>query len=186
MVSALDPDVVAEVNARIALRTAHHEAGHAVAAVVRGGTVLDVRMGQVDWSDHSGDSDRPGFVKHITRRDGHPFVTFSGVWAEARWELETDAESGLDMSDTLESAWFNNQDGDAEKYESFVDDLEEYAAAQGFTSIGLAWERDWGAELDALYPAIVAVAEELHVHGSVSHDFIAAAIAEHANADEKG
>ena len=44
--SGPDPELIAAVSARATARMAHHEAGHAVAAVARGGKLVAVRLGR--------------------------------------------------------------------------------------------------------------------------------------------
>ena len=57
-----DPALLAAVSARATARHAHHEAGHAVAVIVRGGTLLGVWLGSTD--DDS--ADIQGTTRHDT------------------------------------------------------------------------------------------------------------------------
>jgi hypothetical protein len=98
-----DPARVAAVEARARSRQAHHEAGHAVAAVARGGKLIAVWLGTVDWSKDSS-ADTPGGTRHRTPSAGQPFVTFAGPWAGAMWTVEHDDDVD-DFYEALESAW---------------------------------------------------------------------------------
>ena len=87
-----DAELVAAMSAYTTARSAHHEAGHAVAAVFRGGELRAVHLGHVDWSTFDNSADRPGETHHRTRPEFQPFVTFAGPWATARWTVEHDPE----------------------------------------------------------------------------------------------
>jgi len=78
LVTEPDAEPVAAMSAYTTARSAHHEAGHAVAAVFRGGELLAVHLGHVDWSTFDTSADRPGETHHRTRADVQPFVTFAG------------------------------------------------------------------------------------------------------------
>lgn len=149
------------------IRHAHHEAGHAVAAVHRGGYVQEVRL--------AGDGpDDIGFVKHWSSPANAPFVTFAGPWAEARWEVMTDPDT--DMENALDIAWDENSDGDTMKYTDIIAQLQESADALGLGPIGAAWENDWCDELEEdLWLWIRSVAADLLSGVTVDHERIVAA-----------
>ena len=89
---APNPARVAAVEAHAAARHAHHEAGHAVAAVARGGELVDVFLGTAYWSIVDSTADTPGGTVHRAAWAAQPFVTFAGPWAEARWTVENDPD----------------------------------------------------------------------------------------------
>jgi hypothetical protein len=166
---------LAEVAARATARIAHHEAGHTVAAVARGGTLRDVYLGSVaDWSNPDS-AETPGGTVHRTAWKDQPFVTFAGPWAEAMWMVENDPE--VEMYEALEYVWVENGDGDTAKYESRVDELNTAASEFGFgNNVGRCWEVDWSDELSELWPVIQQVAALLIDGQTVTHDTVQAAI----------
>lgn len=177
--TARDPQVVAVVAARANARHAHHEAGHAVAAVYRGSTLVRVFLGTADWSSLDMSTDTPGGTEHVSRRENQPFITFAGPWAEARWSVENDPDyaGDDDMDSALEDAWENNTDGDTVRYQDRVDELQSLAMQLGgFCSVGAVWEWHWSNELDELWPAICEVAALLIGGRTVTHDLVKAAI----------
>jgi hypothetical protein len=148
------PEIVAAVGEMTTARHAHHEAGHAVAAVAVGSELIEVFLGTVDWST----SDNPQIhgrllmtrqihrVARVHRTDFalQPFVPFAGPWAEARWVLHNDS-AVADMSEALGYAWDDNTDGDTEKYKKRAAALESAAAQLGFAPIGRALGNSSGA-----------------------------------------
>ncbi|MCZ0731865.1 hypothetical protein [Mycolicibacterium iranicum] len=170
-----DEATVAKVAAQATARHAHHEAGHAVAAVYRGSRLVRVFLGTADWSTFDMSGDTPGGTEHISRREQQPFITFAGPWAEAKWTTETDDDVD-DMDDALEFAWLDNADGDADKYAGRVQELDDAAAHLGFHFVGRSWEFDWSDELEELWPAICEVAALLIDGKTVTHDHVKAAV----------
>jgi hypothetical protein len=162
------PELVARVKAEAESRHAHHEAGHAVAAVVRGGYVVEIQLGRVDWLSHEETDDEIGFVRHRTALTNQPFVTFAGPYAEAKWMVESDPDVD-DLNDAIDYAWSNNSDGDSAKYDDFTAPLRELAAELGLSPVGPAWEMQWSDELDDLWPVIVEVAAMLLRGEDVTH-----------------
>ncbi len=59
-----DSDIAAAISARATSRNAHHEAGHAVAVVHKGGELCDVYLGTTDWSVLDDSADTPGATVH--------------------------------------------------------------------------------------------------------------------------
>ena len=173
-----EPELIATVSAQATSRLAHHEAGHAVAAVARGGFVDRVHLGHVDWSTNDASGDEPGETHHWTSPVNAPFVTFAGPWATAMWMVEHDPDVD-DVDEALEYAWNDSSDGDSEKYEARVDALVDAAAALGFPIGRLhhSWEYGWAEELEALWPAVCDVAALLIDGQAVTHADVAAAIA---------
>lgn len=56
--------------------TAHHEAGHAVAAVLRGGTLVSITVS---------DDGETGFTRHRSGVFDAGFIAYAGQWAEATY-----------------------------------------------------------------------------------------------------
>jgi hypothetical protein len=166
-----DPARLAAIDARATSRHAHHEAGHAVAAVAKGGTLLGVWLGTTDWSTPDGSADTPGGTLHETAWGEQPFATFAGPWAEARWSLQPDDIDYID--EALELAWLDNNEADYTKYESRVDEL---AARFVSNPIERAWEAEWIDELELLWPAVCEVAAILVDGQSVTHEDVLAAV----------
>lgn len=150
-----DPKLIASIAARADSRHAHHEGGHAVAAVVKGGRLIEIVLGIADWTT-SDDNDELGYVHHQTRWADKPFVTYAGIWAEAMWYTEHD---GDDLFDALEYVMLENSDGDTAKIdERFGDDR---------------WpEREWMADLEPLWPVVKQVAALLIDGVEVTHEIV--------------
>jgi hypothetical protein len=177
MTSVREPDAarLAAIDARASSRHAHHEAGHAVAAVMRGGTLLGVWLGTTDWSTPDGSADTPGGCLHETALPEQPFVTFAGPWAEAMWNLgHEDVIDDFDWA--FEIAWENNGGGDTDEYESRVEMLTEYAEELGLSPIRRAWESMWAEELELLWPAVCEVAVMLLGGQQVTHEQVKAVV----------
>jgi hypothetical protein len=96
--------------------TAHHEAGHAVAAMMRGGGEF-VSVTIEPTADHLG----------FTRYRGHAwdraFVIYAGPWAEARvqWpvsDINSEDDDGAIFDDYVIAALWRNADGDLRDYEA--------------------------------------------------------------------
>ncbi|OMC44100.1 hypothetical protein A5745_16830 [Mycobacterium sp. IS-2888] len=145
-------------------RHAHHEAGHAVAAVARGQKLLQVFLGDFD-------NDPSGATVHESDLLTQPFITFAGPWAEAMWMVENDDHVD-DISEALEYAWSENTEGDADKYHAIVNMLEIAAACFGLGRIGPTWEIDWHDELTELWPVIKDVAALLIKRAEVTHEIV--------------
>jgi hypothetical protein len=188
-----DPDIIRTVSARAEVRTAHHEAGHAVAAVARGGWLERVHLGHVNWTAVDFSGDEPAETHHLTRSEDMPFVTFAGPWAHAMWEVDHDdtgdpatltveypdrvADRWLtddDFSAALEYAWLD-ADTDSAKYEDRISTVDGIATQLGLGPVGRAWEICWHDELCELWPAICEVAALL-IDGHVTHDTVRAAV----------
>jgi hypothetical protein len=171
----------AEIIRRANERTAHHEAGHAVAAVARGGRLIEVSLGQFDWAASDLSNDQTAFVRHETTQRNQPFATFAGPWATALWMTENDPDVP-DLDEALDYAWGDSSDGDQAKYENIVGQLEGVAAMLGLVgsyggeAVGRAWENDWRDELEQLWPAVREIAAMLVDGTEVTHDLVVAAV----------
>jgi hypothetical protein len=169
---------IAEVARNSLVRHAHHEAGHAVAAVARGGELVSVWLGEVsDWSD-PGSNETTGGTRHQTDWLDQPFVTFAGVWAEATWNAANDPDlADTDFDEVLGFAWNDNSEGDAAKYDDRLAMLRAAAKSFGFGEfIGTIWEYGWADELTELWPAITEVAQCLINREPVKHESVADAV----------
>jgi Peptidase M50B-like len=146
------------------LLTAHHEAGHAVAALMRGGSQLRSitiepttnYLGHTGWRGKPCDS---------------AFVTYAGPWAEARaqWEppaLDDEDDDGYTFEDYVTAAFLRNAAGDGEDYRRAQ---EADAAMYGpeFAHLAYGREEHWSRELEQSWSAIRQLAAML-MDGPVS------------------
>jgi hypothetical protein len=153
--------------------TAHHEAGHAVAHVVRGGYVREI------WTTH--DLENPelrtlgGTWGEGTPDQHRAFTAFAGCWAETTWRKRKLNE---DFHLALTRTWHVQAGGaDVARYQEFRNYVDEpyrppelHECWPGHPCL---WEAEWGPELTRLWPAIDNVAEHLLNHQSVvTHDTI--------------
>jgi len=109
----------AVAEARSTLRRAHHEGGHSVAAVARGGELSNVHLGKADWTNPDDSGGEPGETCHESAQKDRPFVTFAGPWAEAKWTVEH-LEPDLDFDEAFDNAQAENHSETA-KYDSWVE-----------------------------------------------------------------
>lgn len=156
--------------------TAHHEAGHAVAALMRGGgELLSITIEPT--------AQYAGFTRTRHQIWDAAFVTFAGPWAEARatWgprALDDIDDDGCCFGDYVTEAWFNNLHGDGQTYQ---DNL------IGESAFGLARdpaEREdwWSTELDDRWPVIQAVALLLLDGERVDHATVDELLTRHSEA----
>ena len=154
---------------------AHHEAGHAVAAVSRGGS----RLTAVTL-----DPDRHG--EGLTRSRHKPvddaFITYAGPWAEARHAWHQDLQTGaadqdFDFGDYLFAVIIDQPDDAAvilaaereeEKFRALLhpEDRERVTPQRVV----------WGQELEQKWPVIQAVAARLLEGRTVTHDAVLALV----------
>jgi hypothetical protein len=133
--------------------TAHHEAGHAVATYVRGGTVDSITI--MPTATLLGET-----LTSPKSWTATAFAIHAGPWAEARvqWQLSTfdldDNYHSRLFEDKLHQAWMLNLDGDG--------DLMKMATAQeeleGLQIVHNYRTDQWNKELEAYSPAIQEVA----------------------------
>jgi hypothetical protein len=99
--------------------TAHHEAGHAVAVLMRG-------AGQLHYIDLNATDEYLGYTHYASKPCDSAFITYAGVWAEARaqWplaDLDAEDDDGCTFNDYVLGAFLANIDGDAEPYRTLMD-----------------------------------------------------------------
>lgn len=151
---------------------AHHEAGHAVAAVMRGGYFTQCTV------------DPP--ETHVLAWD-RPFCFFAGMWAQARYSWaqrdDDDDDPGDDESTSFEAyltaVYAGNLDGDVAELElcDAEDEwrAEEIAEAAGVTvdDVRDRRERAWVRDLERVWPAIQRVAGMLLAGQAVTPEVVA-------------
>jgi hypothetical protein len=133
---------------RIRFRTAHHEAGHAVAAVMRGGDVHHLKLGDpTDAGLLDVDRESIGVTRNTSDSWNVPFVAFAGPWAQWRHRKETGETEDWDLVwDWLDAGSDNGWDPLGDYTLMDYDNLTEAQIAL------------WIEELEPHWPAIVAVA----------------------------
>jgi hypothetical protein len=70
-----DPALVAAISARTTAEQAHHEAGHAVAAVARDGLLESITLGTADYSVFDESTATDGVTDHLTHPKNVPFCS---------------------------------------------------------------------------------------------------------------
>jgi hypothetical protein len=156
--------------------TAHHEAGHAVAAVLRGGVVEHIALGD-PTDDGLLDVDREmvGRTRHTSARDAWSFIAFAGPWAQWRIETERGDADDMDLWDWLDTDALNQGEQLDDPFGDYA--LMGYDDEYGLPDASLidAWTRD----IDPQWPAIVAVAAVALAGNPVNTEVIAAIIERH-------
>ncbi|MCV7176136.1 hypothetical protein [Mycolicibacterium sphagni] len=150
--------------------TAQHEAGHAVAALLRGGGDL-VSVTIEPTAKYAGHT---GFRSKVF---DSAFITYAGPWAEARcqWpdglDLESEDDDGLTFDDYVMGAWLRNPDDWADYEAACAADV----TAFGYPADLLHFrETAWCRELEGgPWPVIQQIAELL-MRGPVAADEIRA------------
>jgi hypothetical protein len=145
----LTGDELAAFLERIRFRTAHHEAGHAVAGVMRGGDVHHLKLGDpTDAGLLDVDRESIGVTRHTSDSWNVPFVAFAGPWAQWRHGKETGETEDWDL------VW-DWLDCDADNVGG--DPLGDYTLMD-YDNLTEAQIALWIEELEPHWPAIVAVA----------------------------
>ncbi|MGO9350786.1 MAG: hypothetical protein ACLP3C_08120 [Mycobacterium sp.] len=144
----LTGDELAAYLQRIRFRTAHHEAGHAVAAVMRGGVVHHLKLGDpTDAGLLDAERESIGVTRQTSDSWNVPFMAFAGPWAEWRLGTETGETKDWDLVwDWLDADSDNGRDALGDYTLMDYDNLTEAQIAI------------WTDELERHWPAIVAVA----------------------------
>ena len=151
--------------------TACHEAGHAVAAMLRGGaTFVSITLERTAaYGGHNDVRCRPFDAG---------FITYAGPWAQARaqWHgptLDDDDEDGCCFGDYVVGALIENAEDtaawrqwDAELLQAAQDDFTRRAQQEspellGGLDPGAAREQGWERELERCWPVIQQVAAML-------------------------
>ena len=174
--------------------TAHHEAGHAVATLMRGrGELVSVTIDPTD--DYLGRTSHRG----NPWGDDALFVTFAGPWAEAyaEWPLHSldgEDDDGRAFSDYLADAWLAAEDGDQDIYDELrgewskpyldeigtryegifehdIDHIIQFAASHGIVLPGELSDRQehgWARQLESAWGVIQHVAKLLLAGATVT------------------
>jgi hypothetical protein len=138
--------------------TACHEAGHAVAALMRGeGDVVSITIEPTP--------DYLGYTHYRAKPCDWGFITYAGPWAEARahWlmpDLDGEDDEGCIFADYLVGAWMYNNDGDGAAYRAAEDAEIAMLGEFGdqFAQLEGAREQVWWRELEDRWPVIQQVA----------------------------
>lgn len=131
------------------IATAHHEAGHAVAAVLRGGDVHHLKLGDpTDAGLLDADRELVGAARVTLDPGDVPFMAFAGPWAE--WRLGTETGETADWD--LVWDWL-----DCDSAGMMCDPLSDYSLMD-YDNLTEAQIALWVKELGPQWPAIVAVA----------------------------
>ena len=136
---------------------AHHEAGHAVAATMRGGSTLT----SVSLSPEHG----TGITSFHAKPFDGPFITYAGLWAEARYLWGDRPLDGVDdgegeFQDFVAGA-FLGQPEDAAALLAWRSTAEMGEMEGALPGAHLRTEECWQRELEQVWPAVVQVARLL-------------------------
>ena len=159
---------------------AHHEAGHAVAVVLRRGRLLGIH-----FADSHLAADPTvignGATYHKTLGDeNQAFVSFAGPFAQALWKLDNGPREYSDLDDALNEAWeWESIDidpgSDAAQYRDQITRL-----GRSLVPLPRQWEKPWRGLILSNYPAIQEVAA-LTIANSlmVSHKMVSEVLERH-------
>ncbi|MDT5410935.1 MAG: hypothetical protein QOG14_3155 [Mycobacterium sp.] len=139
--------------------TAYHEAGHAVAVLMRGG-------GQLHSIDIGETADYRGYTHFSAKVFDTAFITFAGPFAEARalWpldDLDGEDENGKTFDDYVRDAFNANAVGDFEAYPAALN-----ADPTTLASFQSRREETWKQELKREWHVIEVVARRLLTIGA--------------------
>ncbi|WP_162128815.1 hypothetical protein [Gordonia desulfuricans] len=101
-------------------------------------------------------------VTHASDPLDQSFITYAGLWATARWMVEREADVD-DMRDAMDCAMADHSAGAASDVAKLL------TAGVDATAPPAGWD----AELERLWPRIVAVADHFFTHGQLDHAGIA-------------
>jgi hypothetical protein len=147
--------------------TAFHEAGHAVAVVLRNGTVVAIAIEPEPGETHYGATDHHGPTW------ANPFIAYAGPWAEARvqWpdiEISSTDDHGRSFGDYVRAAFENS--ADAATYAEYLPHEESWS--QDAPPTFAAKTSMWNAELEDHWLAVRAVALRLFSGEVLRHDVV--------------
>ncbi len=165
--------------------TAFHEAGHAVAALMRGGSsLLSVNLSDTSHGE--------GITWHRSPVWDQPFIAYAGPWAEVRhaWgDLPADAldDEGYTFDDLLSACLLFGGGADDADHVVPTLSIDGMAENLGMTvgsdedeeqlsQLVAATESIWRRELEQAWPVITTVAARLLAGESVTGDQITAAL----------
>jgi hypothetical protein len=164
--------------------TAHHEAGHTVAAMLRGGgEVVSITI-DADTATRCAGSAAIGHIHFRVKACDEEFVTYAGPWAKARaqWHeptLDAEDDDGYVFADYVSGAFLYNSDGDLADLTRLRADLRRlWADPSQFATAVKAAEAVWSHELERRWPVIEAVAAMLGAGATVTPDAVADLIEE--------
>jgi hypothetical protein len=162
-----DTDMVVVVDADEVDITAHHEAGHAVAAVMRGGGVL-VSI-TIDPTE-----DYLGHTQFRVKRWDAAFATFAGPWAEARsrWPGGEVDDDGCVLDDYVTAAFMANPNDLSDYGDHLERERNQYGGHWPEVIHPGKREAWWSTELEGCWPVIQAVARLLLNGETVGHDTV--------------
>lgn len=135
--------------------TAHHEAGHAVASVMRGGSSFR----SVDLSNAD---DGHGLTLHRCKPTDGPFIAYAGPWAEARYlwpadvPLDGEDEEGTTFDEHVTGVLLGQPDDAA----ALAADDERVQQLRAF-GVEVDPYAVWHMELERVWPAVQSVAAQL-------------------------
>lgn len=153
---------------------AYHEAGHAVAVLMRGGSTLEhVRL--VVGQHGAG-------TRASMKEWDWAFYTWAGAWAEARFTWGDRAMhedyDGVTFQDHLTEV-LRHQPADRNAYRRAAAEHDAMLQSAGFNAQQLrqSTERTWCQELSDVWPAVEYVAEKLLEGSVLGHKEVEAAVA---------
>lgn len=135
--------------------TAHHEAGHAAASVMRGGSTFR----SVDLTNADGGH---GLTLFRAKATDHPFIAYAGPWAEARLQwpagvaLDGEDDDGMTFDDYVDGALLTQPD-DRQELQPHDDHVAQLRAL----GVDVEPYAVWLIELEAAWPAVQSIAARL-------------------------
>lgn len=135
--------------------TAHHEAGHAVASVMRGGSSFrSVDLSRADEGH--------GLTLHRCKPTDGPFIAYAGPWAEARYlwpadvPLDGEDDDGMTFGDYVAGIFLGQPDDAA----ALAPDDERVLLLRAH-GVEVDPYAVWHMELERAWPAVQRVAARL-------------------------
>ncbi|MGX9297740.1 M50 family metallopeptidase [Tsukamurella paurometabola] len=149
--------------------TAHHEAGHAIAAVMRGGSSLRSVTIDLNQPGH-------GLTLHRSAPWDFGFIAYAGPWAEARFlwgerPFDERDEDDCDFSDYVVGVLVNQPD-DAAVWRAWRNDPVQVAVRREMDRHGLDSQPEdiWHYELESVWPQIQTLAHRIRAGEAVTDD----------------